>query len=73
MLFWKQKEGYFAVSVIVFFTGFCIYGPQVLLGVLATELVHKRAIGTGDSSETAGTAVGISGVFAGIGGKVDFH
>ena len=42
-------------NVAMFFTGFLIFGPQMLIGVAAAELSHKNA---------AGTATGFIGWFA---------
>lgn len=45
-------------SLFVFLIGFFIFGPQMLIGVAATELSHKKA---------AGTATGFTGWFGYIG------
>jgi OPA family sugar phosphate sensor protein UhpC-like MFS transporter len=42
-------------SVVMFAVGFFIFGPQMLVGVAAAELSHKKA---------AGTATGFIGWFA---------
>ncbi len=34
------------VSVIMFAIGFFVFGPQMLIGIAATELSHKKAVGT---------------------------
>ena len=44
--------------VLVFISGFFIYGPQMLIGLNAAELAHKNA---------AATAVGFVGLFAYLG------
>jgi MFS transporter, OPA family, sugar phosphate sensor protein UhpC len=56
---WKFPGGTVLMeSLFVFLIGFFIFGPQMLIGVTATELSHKKA---------AGTATGFIGWFAYIG------
>jgi len=56
---WKMPGGAFILdSIFVFLMGFFIFGPQMLIGVAAAELSHKKA---------AGTATGFIGWFAYIG------
>lgn len=43
------------VSIVMFFFGFFIFGPQMLIGMAAAELADKEA---------AGTATGFAGLFA---------
>lgn len=45
-------------SMLMFFIGFFIFGPQMLIGMAAAELSHKKA---------AATATGFAGCFAYIG------
>lgn len=45
----------FFASIAMFFVGFLIFGPQMLIGMAAAELSHKKA---------AGTATGFVGWFA---------
>lgn len=45
-------------SILVFCIGFLVFGPQMLVGVAAAELSHKKA---------AGTATGFLGLFGYIG------
>ncbi|MDE3045603.1 MAG: phosphoglycerate transporter protein PgtP [Verrucomicrobiota bacterium] len=45
-------------SIFLFLFGFCIFGPQMLIGVAAAELSHKKA---------AATATGFAGCFAYLG------
>ncbi len=53
---WMIPAGSFVLaSVIMFLVGFFIFGPQMLIGVAAAELSHKKA---------AGTATGFIGWFA---------
>ncbi len=53
---WLTPVGGVAIaSGIMFLTGFFIFGPQMLIGVAAAELSHKKA---------AGTATGFIGWFA---------
>lgn len=49
---------YLLASAGMFFIGFLIFGPQMLIGVAAAELAHKKA---------AGTATGFAGCFAYLG------
>lgn len=55
--FWKMPVGgSIALAYTVMFSlGFAIFGPQMLIGVAAAELSHKKA---------AGTATGFAGWFA---------
>lgn len=46
-------------SAIMFSLGFCLFGPQMLIGVAAAELSHKKS---------AATATGFISFFANIGG-----
>jgi MFS transporter, OPA family, sugar phosphate sensor protein UhpC len=58
-LFWLIPEGYtFLDSVGMFCIGFAIFGPQMMIGLAAAELSHKRA---------AATSTGFAGVFAYLG------
>ncbi|MCB1116614.1 MAG: MFS transporter family glucose-6-phosphate receptor UhpC, partial [Chlamydiia bacterium] len=43
------------ISTLMFFFGFFIFGPQMLIGMAAAELVDKEA---------AGSATGFAGLFA---------
>lgn len=57
--FWYVPQGFpFIDSVAMFMVGFCIFGPQMLIGVAAAELSHKKA---------AATATGFAGWFAYMG------
>lgn len=58
-LFWFVPQGYTWVdSVVMFFIGFAIFGPQMMIGLAAAELSHKKA---------AATSTGFVGFFAYIG------
>lgn len=60
--FWFVPEGYAGLdSLAMFFIGFSIFGPQMLIGVAAAELSHKKA---------AATATGFTGTFAYLGSAV---
>lgn len=48
-------------SGLIFFTGFFIFGPQMLIGMVAAEIVHKKA---------AATSSGFAGCFAYLGAAV---
>jgi OPA family sugar phosphate sensor protein UhpC-like MFS transporter len=49
---------YLVDAAILFFFGFFIFGPQMMIGVAAAELSHKKA---------AATATGFAGCFAYLG------
>lgn len=58
-LFWLIPEGHALIdSVVMFFIGFTIFGPQMMVGMAAAELSHKKA---------AATSTGFVGFFAYIG------
>lgn len=55
-LFWfTPNASLFVDSVLLFVIGFFLFGPQMLIGLTAAELSHKKA---------AGTASGFAGWFA---------
>ncbi len=59
---WKYPGGLVLMdSILIFLIGFFIFGPQMLIGMAAAELSHKKA---------AGTATGFTGWFAYIGAAV---
>lgn len=61
-LFWFVPEGYpWLDSSAIFIIGFMIFGPQMLIGVAAAELSHKKA---------AATSTGFAGCFAYMGAAV---
>lgn len=61
-MFWFVPEGYpWLDSAAIFLTGFMIFGPQMLIGVAAAELSHKKA---------AATSTGFVGCFAYMGAAV---
>jgi OPA family sugar phosphate sensor protein UhpC-like MFS transporter len=56
ILFWMIPEGYILMdSILMFVIGFAIFGPQMMIGLAATELAHKRA---------AASSNGFVGLFA---------
>ncbi|SCA63485.1 Probable hexose phosphate transport protein [Chlamydiales bacterium SCGC AG-110-M15] len=56
---WLNKEpGIFLDSILIFMIGFLVFGPQMLIGMSAAELSHKKA---------AATATGFTGLFAYLG------
>lgn len=58
-LFWFVPAGYpWLDSAAMFFIGLSIFGPQMLIGMMAAELSHKKA---------AATATGFIGSFAYLG------
>jgi MFS transporter, OPA family, glycerol-3-phosphate transporter len=55
VVYWKNPAGHPAIDLIALFAiGFLIYGPVMLIGVHAMDLVPKKA---------AGTAAGLTGLF----------
>ncbi len=61
-IYWKNPAGHFLVdSAALFAIGFLIYGPVMLIGVSAVDLVPKKA---------AGTAAGFTGFFGYVFGAV---
>jgi OPA family sugar phosphate sensor protein UhpC-like MFS transporter len=53
-----ENAGFWLDSSFLFLQGFFIFGPQMLIGIAASELAHKRA---------AATANGFVGIFAYLG------
>jgi OPA family glycerol-3-phosphate transporter-like MFS transporter len=61
-IYWKNPAGHFMVDAAALFAiGFLIYGPIMLIGVSAVDLVPKKA---------AGTAAGFTGFFGYVFGAV---
>lgn len=60
-LHWNSVSWLMLDSAIIFFAGFFIFGPQMLIGMVAAELTHKKA---------AATSSGFAGCFAYLGGAV---
>lgn len=59
LFFWFIPEGYpWLDSGAIFVVGFMVFGPQMLIGVAAAELSHKKA---------AATSTGFAGCFAYMG------
>ena len=59
LLFWFIPNGYPLLdSCAIFFIGFTVFGPQMLIGVAVAELSHKKA---------AATSTGFAGCFAYMG------
>jgi len=61
VLFYWTSESLIANSIALICIGFLIYGPVMLIGVHALDLVPKKA---------AGTAAGLTGLFGYLGGAV---
>lgn len=60
--FWMIPVGYqFLDSLSLFVIGFMIFGPQMMIGLVAAELSHKKA---------AATSTGFVGLFAYVGAAV---
>ena len=53
-MWFLPKSNYILSSIVIFLNGFFIFGPQMLIGMAAAELSHKKA---------AGTATGFAGCF----------
>ncbi|MDF2550532.1 MAG: glpT [Chlamydiales bacterium] len=62
IFFWMTPAGYWLLdSFLVCLIGFMVFGPQMLIGLAAAELSHKKA---------AATATGFTGWFAYLGAAV---
>ncbi|QGN94943.1 G-3-P permease [Piscirickettsia salmonis] len=62
LVYWLSPAGYpWVDSLALIAIGFLIYGPVMLIGVQALDLVPKKA---------AGTAAGLTGLFGYLGGAV---
>lgn len=61
VLFYWTSESLLANSIALICIGFLIYGPVMLIGVHALDLVPKKA---------AGTAAGLTGLFGYLGGAL---
>jgi OPA family glycerol-3-phosphate transporter-like MFS transporter len=60
LVYWKNPPGNYLIDQIALIAiGFFIYGPVMLIGVFAIDLVPKNA---------AGTAAGLTGIFGYLGG-----
>lgn len=60
--FWYMPQGYPILDSVAMFTiGFCIFGPQMLIGVVAAEISPKQA---------ASTSTGFAGCWAYMGAAV---
>ncbi|WP_194847192.1 MFS transporter family glucose-6-phosphate receptor UhpC [Candidatus Neptunochlamydia vexilliferae] len=57
-LWFLPSAGLLVISLVMFSFGFFVFGPQMLIGMAAAELVNKKA---------AGTATGFVGLFAYLG------
>ncbi len=61
ILWFAPQQSVFVCSIAMFLIGFMIFGPQMLIGIAAAELSHKKA---------AATANGFAGWFAYAGAAV---
>ncbi len=62
IVYWKNPPGHVMIDNIALIAiGFLIYGPVMLIGVQALDLVPKKA---------AGTAAGLTGLFGYLGGAL---
>jgi OPA family glycerol-3-phosphate transporter-like MFS transporter len=62
LVYWKNPPGNIVVdNIALIVIGFLIYGPVMLIGVQALDLVPKKA---------AGTAAGLTGLFGYLGGAL---
>lgn len=62
IVYWKNPPGHIAIdNIALIVIGFLIYGPVMLIGVQALDLVPKKA---------AGTAAGLTGLFGYLGGAL---
>lgn len=57
--FWYIPEGYqWLDSAAMFTIGFCVFGPQMLIGVAAAELTHRRAVATSNGFISIASNIG---------------
>lgn len=57
--FWYIPEGFQWLDSMAMFTiGFCVFGPQMLIGVAAAELTHKRAAATSNGFVSIASNIG---------------
>jgi OPA family glycerol-3-phosphate transporter-like MFS transporter len=62
LVYWKNPPGHAMIdNIALIVIGFLIYGPVMLIGVHALDLVPKKA---------AGTAAGLTGLFGYLGGAL---
>lgn len=61
LVFYWQSKSLFIINLSLIAVGFLIYGPVMLIGVHALDLVPKKA---------AGTAAGLTGLFGYMGGAL---
>lgn len=62
LLLWITPVGYaYLDAIFLIFSGFLIYGPQVLAGLAAADFVPKKAVGV---------STGITGTMAYVGGAI---
>ena len=62
VIYWKNPPGNPSIDLIALFAiGFLIYGPVMIIGAFALDLVPKKA---------AGTAAGFTGLFGYVGGAL---
>jgi MFS transporter, OPA family, glycerol-3-phosphate transporter len=62
LLYWLNPPGHYIIdNIALVAVGFLIYGPVVLIGMQALDVVYKKA---------AGTATGLTGFFGYMGGTV---
>ncbi|MBN1650850.1 MAG: glycerol-3-phosphate transporter [Bacteroidales bacterium] len=61
IVFYWQSESLLIINISLIAVGFLIYGPVMLIGVHALDLVPKKA---------AGTAAGLTGLFGYMGGAL---
>lgn len=63
--FWFLPVGYTIIdSIAIFCIGFSIFGPQMMIGLAAAELTHKKAVGS--SSGFLGFFAYLGAAFAGF-------
>jgi MFS transporter, OPA family, sugar phosphate sensor protein UhpC len=60
-LYLSNKQWFTLDSAVIFMVGFFLFGPQMMIGMAAAELTHKKA---------AATSSGFAGCFAYIGGAM---
>lgn len=57
--FWYIPEGYqWLDSIAMFAIGFCVFGPQMLIGVAAAEVTHRQAVATSNGFVSIASNIG---------------
>lgn len=70
--FWWLPGYYWVESLVLFSIGFSVFGPQLLIGVAAVELTHKKAAATANGFVGLGAYLGAAVAGYPLGKAIDF-